>query len=75
MGLKQAPVIRQNLTENGLSINTPCAIIERGTTAKQRVLTGMLSDLDNLAKQAISPSLIIVGSVVNLQGKLKWFGK
>lgn len=74
MGLKQAPVIRQNLTENGLPMSTPCAIIERGTTAKQRVLTGILSDLDSLAKQAISPSLIIVGSVVNLQSKLGWFG-
>lgn len=73
MGLKQAPVIRQNLTENGLSVHTPCAIIERGTTAKQRVLTGVLSDLDDLAKQAISPSLIIVGSVVSLQSKLGWF--
>ncbi|OEF25550.1 uroporphyrinogen-III C-methyltransferase [Vibrio rumoiensis] len=75
MGLKQAPTIRQNLTEHGLSIDTPCAIIERGTTTKQRVLTGVLSDLDNLAEQAISPSLIIVGSVVSLHQQLSWFGE
>lgn len=73
MGLKQAPVIRQNLSEHGLSLQTPCAIIERGTTENQRVLTGVLADLDTMAEQAISPSLIIVGSVVSLHHKLAWF--
>lgn len=73
MGLKQAPVIRQNLIANGLSTNTPCAIIERGTTPQQRVLTGTLSELDSMAEQAISPSLIIVGSVTRLHDKLAWF--
>ncbi|WP_105901028.1 uroporphyrinogen-III C-methyltransferase [Vibrio gangliei] len=73
MGLKQAPVIRQNLTEHGLSLQTPCAIVERGTTSKQRVLTGTLSQLDQMASQAISPSLIIVGSVTTLHSKLNWF--
>ncbi|MGO2497006.1 MAG: uroporphyrinogen-III C-methyltransferase [Vibrio litoralis] len=73
MGLKQAPVIRQNLIENGLSVETPCAIVERGTTPQQRVLTGTLKELESLATQAISPSLIIVGSVVSLHGQLNWF--
>lgn len=73
MGLKQAPVIRQNLIENGLSVETPCAIVERGTTPQQRVLTGTLKELESLATQAISPSLIIVGSVVSLHQSLAWF--
>lgn len=73
MGLKQAPVIRHNLVENGLSLETPCAIVERGTTPQQRVLTGTLKELELLATQAISPSLIIVGSVVSLHQKLHWF--
>lgn len=73
MGLKQAPVIRQNLADNGLSVNTPCAIVERGTTPQQRVLTGTLKELDSLATQAISPSLIIVGSVASLHEPLHWF--
>ena len=73
MGLKQAPVIRQNLIENGLSLETPCAIVERGTTPQQRVLTGTLKELESLATQAISPSLIIVGSVVSLHEQLSWF--
>ncbi|MCF7352774.1 uroporphyrinogen-III C-methyltransferase [Vibrio sp. CK2-1] len=73
MGLKQAPVIRQNLIENGLSVETPCAIVERGTTPQQRVLTGTLKELESLATQAISPSLIIVGSVVSLHQQLDWF--
>lgn len=73
MGLKQAPVIRQNLIENGLSVETPCAVVERGTTPQQRVLTGTLKELESLATQAISPSLIIVGSVVSLHHQLQWF--
>ncbi|MGV3000575.1 uroporphyrinogen-III C-methyltransferase [Vibrio sp. E150_018] len=73
MGLKQAPVIRQNLIANGLPHETPCAIVERGTTPQQRVLTGTLKELESLATQAISPSLIIVGSVVSLHHQLHWF--
>jgi uroporphyrin-III C-methyltransferase/precorrin-2 dehydrogenase/sirohydrochlorin ferrochelatase len=50
-------------------------LIEQGTLPGQRVLTGTLS---SLAAQAVmaemkSPSLVIVGGVVNLHNKLKWF--
>ncbi|MFV0576817.1 MAG: uroporphyrinogen-III C-methyltransferase [Vibrio sp.] len=75
MGLKQAPVIQTNLIEQGLSADTHCAIIERGTTPKQRIITGNLSELENMAQQAISPSLIVVGSVTQLHQKLNWFQK
>lgn len=74
MGLKQCPNITRNLLDAGLSAETPCAIIERGTTDKQRVLTGSLGDLPLLAQQAQSPALIVVGSVTRLHDKLKWFG-
>ncbi|MBD1577343.1 MULTISPECIES: uroporphyrinogen-III C-methyltransferase [Vibrio] len=73
MGLKQAPVIKTNLIAHGLASDTPCAIIERGTTSQQRVLTAQLCDLEDIANQAISPSLIIVGSVTRLHKKLSWF--
>ena len=54
---------------------TPIAIIERGTTARQRVLTGTLADLAELAQQAVSPSLIVIGEVVALRQQLAWFGE
>ncbi|POB71784.1 uroporphyrin-III methyltransferase, partial [Vibrio vulnificus] len=53
--------------------STSCAIIENGTRREQRVLTGSLTQLPELATQAISPALIVVGSVTSLHDKLKWF--
>lgn len=73
MGLNQSNVIRHKLSAYGMSLATPIAIIERGTTAQQRVLTGELAQIETLAKQAISPALIIIGSVTQLSQQLNWF--
>ncbi len=56
---------------------TPCALIEWGTTPKQRTIT---SDLLNIADEAektkISPpAIFIVGEVVKLREKITWFEK
>lgn len=73
MGLKQSSNISTQLIEHGLAADTPCVIIERGTTAKQKVFTGNISELAQMAEKAISPSLIVVGSVTTLHKKLDWF--
>lgn len=73
MGLKQSGYIAQQLLGNGIDEQMPCAIIENGTRRAQRVLTGNLSELPEIAKQAVSPALIVVGSVTSLHDKLKWF--
>ncbi|OIQ26463.1 uroporphyrinogen-III C-methyltransferase [uncultured Vibrio sp.] len=73
MGLKQCPTIVSNLIEHGLAQETPCAIIENGTRKEQKVLTGTLQELAELSKQAVSPALIVVGSVTQLHDKLHWF--
>lgn len=73
MGLKQSGYIEQQLMSNGIDQQMPCAIIENGTRREQRVLTGKLSELSELATQAVSPALIVVGSVTSLHHKLKWF--
>jgi len=49
------------------------ALVENGTSQTQRVVTGILTELGNLATQVQSPSLIIVGTVVSLRQKLNWF--
>ena len=53
----------------------PIAIIESGTTAKQKVVIGELSNIrSKTSKSKIkSPALIIIGSVVTLRSKLNWF--
>ncbi|MDR9830460.1 uroporphyrinogen-III C-methyltransferase [Vibrio sp. FNV 38] len=73
MGLKQCRHIQTNLLEQGIDVDMPCAIIENGTRKEQRVFTGKLSELAELAEQAQSPALIVVGSVTSLHDKLQWF--
>lgn len=75
MGLGNAAMITQQLLEHGRQANTPVAIIERGTQSSQQVLFGTLQQLPNLAAQAQSPALIVVGEVVALAAKLHWFGE
>ncbi|HEU4854771.1 MAG TPA: siroheme synthase, partial [Nitrosospira sp.] len=54
---------------------TPAAIVQQGTTRKQRVLAGTLETLPDLAAAAhlVPPTLVIVGEVVKLHQKLAWF--
>ncbi|MCW8109340.1 siroheme synthase CysG [Alteromonas ponticola] len=75
MGLTGLPIICHKLVEHGLSSDTPIALIENATLPEQRVLTGKLSNIEHLADHADiqPPSLIIVGSVVNLHGSLNWY--
>lgn len=73
MGLTQAADIQRQLIAHGLPATTPVALVENGTSCRQRVIEGELNQLGILAQQAASPSLIIVGSVVGLRSKLNWF--
>ncbi|NOI82204.1 uroporphyrinogen-III C-methyltransferase [Vibrio tubiashii] len=73
MGLMKSEYIQSQLIEHGRQAETPIAIIERGTHSKQKVFKGQLNELADLAKDAQSPSLIVVGEVVALSEKLAWF--
>ncbi|RKQ39454.1 siroheme synthase CysG [Enterobacter sp. R1(2018)] len=73
MGLNQAAAIEQNLISHGMPADMPVALVENGTSVKQRVVNGTLNELGELATQVESPSLIIVGRVVALRDKLNWF--
>jgi uroporphyrin-III C-methyltransferase/precorrin-2 dehydrogenase/sirohydrochlorin ferrochelatase len=75
MGLMGLPTLCQELVAHGLPITTPAAIVQQGTTYQQKVVTGTLETLPQLAENAKMkpPTLIIVGEVVKLQDKLAWF--
>ena len=75
MGLQAVTVIHRELVANGLSDDTPAALVEQGTTENQRVHVGTLATLaDIIEKEKVKPpTLIIVGDVVTLHDKLKWF--
>lgn len=75
MGLHGLPVLCEQLITHGLPASTPAAIVQQGTTHRQRVVIGSLETLPALASSAnmIPPTLIIVGEVVKLHQKLAWF--
>jgi uroporphyrinogen III methyltransferase/synthase len=75
MGVKNLPVIVENLLKVGRSPETPAALIRWGTTAKQKTVTGTLSDIREVAEKAkiAAPAIIVVGEVVKLRDELAWF--
>lgn len=76
MGLISLPLICQGLIGNGMSADMPIALVEKGTLPEQRVVTGTLATIAELAQQADvkPPALIIVGEVVTLRDKFDWYG-
>ncbi|CAD6512997.1 siroheme synthase CysG [Candidatus Profftia tarda] len=73
MGRNQAAEIQTNLIKHGMSISMPVALVEKGTSVQQKVITGKLTALTELAHHVDTPSLIIIGKVVLLRDKLNWF--
>ena len=76
MGLVGLREICARLIEHGRAADTPVALVSRGTTDAQEVITGTLADLaDRIEGREIhAPTLIIVGSVVSLHPRYRWFG-
>jgi uroporphyrin-III C-methyltransferase/precorrin-2 dehydrogenase/sirohydrochlorin ferrochelatase len=75
MGLAGLEEICRQLIEHGKNPTTPAALIERGTTPQQQVHVADLARLPAyVAQREIhAPTLLIIGGVVNLHEKLKWF--
>jgi uroporphyrin-III C-methyltransferase / precorrin-2 dehydrogenase / sirohydrochlorin ferrochelatase len=72
MGVHGLALLCGQLIAHGRAASTPAAIVESGTMPAQRVIVGTLGALPALAKsqQIRPPSLVIVGEVVALRGKL-----
>jgi uroporphyrin-III C-methyltransferase len=75
MGLSGLPHLCAKLVEHGLPADWPAAIVQHGTQATQHTVAGTLGTLPALAAAARlrAPTLIIVGEVVTLREKLRWF--
>ncbi|MDA1275571.1 MAG: uroporphyrinogen-III C-methyltransferase [Verrucomicrobia bacterium] len=77
MATKQIRRIAAALIENGTPPKTPAAMIQWGTTARQKTVEGTLATIADIAdEKGISPpTVIVIGDVVRLRGKLNWFEK
>ena len=75
MGLVGLADICKQLIAQGVPADMPCAVIQQGTTQRQRVITASLLDLaEKVAEAGMKPPcLTIIGEVVKLREKLNWF--
>jgi uroporphyrin-III C-methyltransferase len=76
MSSEVLPEVVFHLTKNNISAEKKLAIIEQATTPQQQIT---ISDLYDFKKNGLenktfaSPTLIIIGKVVNLHERFKWF--
>jgi len=75
MGMKSLPGIVSKLIEFGRPPDTPVAVIKEGTRPQQKTVVGSLMDIVAKVKDnhLTPPVIIIVGEVVRLRDKLRWF--
>ena len=77
MGLKNLSHITEELIANGKDPKTPAAVIQEGTTARQRTVTGTLETIAARAEEEgiKTPAITVVGETAGLKEELSWFGK
>ena len=75
MGLGGLPEICRQMMAHGSAPNLPIAVVQDGSIASQKVVTGTLIDMpERVAKAGLkSPCLTIIGDVVKLHDELAWF--
>ena len=76
MGVSSLARLQNKLIEFGRDATTPFAIVENGTRPEQRIITGTLTQLVELAKlhNVQSPALLIIGEVTAFAHGLHWYG-
>ena len=74
MGVANAAALRDQLIAAGRSADTPAAVIEWGTCARQRVAVATLATLpDVITSEGLgAPAVIVIGETVRLRSVLYW---
>lgn len=75
MGAARIGEITACLAEEGLSPDTPAAVVACGTLPEQRTVVGTLGDIAARAAAAgmPTPAVIVVGEVVRLREEIAWY--
>jgi uroporphyrinogen III methyltransferase/synthase len=75
MGMQRITEWTRALLAAGVPETTPVAIVEAGTTGRQRTVQGTLATIAKLAVEAklAPPTVSVLGEVVKLRAKLDWF--
>ncbi len=77
MGLGHLRFIAEQLIKYGKDPATPAAVIENGTTAKQKKAVSDLAHIEAAVREKglSTPALIIIGEAVEMESRLDWFGR
>ena len=72
MGMSRLRLNASRLVEGGMPPSTPVAVVEKGSTAEQRVTVGTLEDIADRCEEAgaKAPAIIVVGGVASLHQRL-----
>ncbi len=75
MGARKLPLIVEKLMKFGKSPETPIAVVQWGTTARQKTWTGTLGTIVEISAKdkILPPALTIIGEVVNLKPDIEWY--
>ena len=77
MGIASMPDICKGLMDAGMRPDMPAAVLERGTTSRQRKVVSDVAHLVEHAKEAQiqTPAIIVVGEVCELEKTFSWAEK
>lgn len=77
MGIKNLPIIMDNLLKHGRDPKTPVAVVRWASTPEQRSVVGTVETIADIVAEANikPPSLIIIGDVVKLKAVTDWYEK
>ena len=77
MGMDSLEAIVQKLIAGGLDPKLPVAVVEQGTTKRQRVFISRLDAIVGETKKndVKPPAVVVIGRVADLGRKLSWFKK
>ena len=75
MGQKALGSIAAKLIRRGWKPTTPAATVQWATTPRQRTVRGTLSTIAGLTARLSAPAVTIIGDVVDLERRLRWFEK
>ena len=75
MGIAALPDIMGGLMAAGMDGDTPAAVLEKGTTARQRRVLATVATLENAcaAAKVQTPAIIVVGKVCALAEQFAWY--
>ncbi len=73
MGVENLPHIVASLLTDRRAPETPAALVRWGTTTQQKTIVGTLANICERGKNLLPPAVLVVGEVVNLREKLRWF--